>query len=118
MGPAENGVPLPPCVDMPLTDRPLSLLLDAETRRNKALALSMQHDLQTPLPVKSRLRRLIQRVLLGRAWPRTGENEFFRKAVRRHELFWIVPVAEKRQNDDSDKFDKTRRSLLPTGGKP
>ena len=35
------------------------------------------------------LRRLIQRLLAGRRWPATGEDEFFRKAVRRHELFWV-----------------------------
>ena len=52
------------------------------------MALAMQHDLQGPLPLKKRLRRLIQRLLVGRAWPVTGEDEFFRKAVRRHELFW------------------------------
>jgi len=32
---------------------------------------------------------LIQCVLAGRRWPATGEDEFFRKAVRRHELFWV-----------------------------
>ncbi|MDR2508150.1 MAG: PIG-L family deacetylase [Candidatus Accumulibacter sp.] len=118
MGPAENGVPLPPCIETPLAGRPLSLPLDVETRLNKALALSMQHDLQTPPSVKSRLRRLIQRILLGRVWPRPGGNEFFRKAVRRHELFWLAPVAEKKQNGDSNESDETRRLLSHPGGKP
>ena len=54
-----------------------------------AQALALQHDLQTPLTGKKRLRRLIQRVLAGRQWPATGDDEFFRKAVRRHELFWV-----------------------------
>ena len=53
------------------------------------LALRMQHDLQTPLPAKKRLRRMLQRLLLGRRWPATGEDEFLRKAVRRHEVFWV-----------------------------
>lgn len=53
------------------------------------MALQMQHDLQGPLAVKKRLRRLIQQLLLGRRWPASGENEFMRKAVRRHELFWV-----------------------------
>jgi len=53
------------------------------------MALAMQHDLQVPLPMKKRLRRSIQRVLAGRRWPTTGDDEFFRKAVRRHELFWV-----------------------------
>jgi hypothetical protein len=47
------------------------------------MALNMQHDLQGPLRGKVRLRRLIQRLLAGRRWPATGEDEFLRKAVRR-----------------------------------
>jgi hypothetical protein len=54
----------------------------------------MQHDLQLSLPAKKRLRRLIQRLLAGRRWPLTGEDEFMRKAVRRHELFWVRPLGE------------------------
>ena len=53
---------------------------------------ALQHDLQTPLTGKKRLRRLIQRVLAGRRWPPTGDDEFFRKAVRRHELFWVRKI--------------------------
>jgi len=49
----------------------------------------VQHDLQGPLPLKRRIRRWIQYLLVGRRWPATGEDEFFRKAVRRHELFWV-----------------------------
>lgn len=30
-----------------------------------------------------------QTLLTGRRWPRYGDNEYFRKAVRRHELFWV-----------------------------
>ena len=39
-----------------------------------------------------RLRRWLQSVLAGRRWPRTGENEYFRKAVRSHELFHVRPA--------------------------
>ena len=52
------------------------------------MALGMMHDLQPPMPFKRRMRRWLQRKLAGRRWPAEGENEFFRKAVRRHELFW------------------------------
>ena len=80
---------MPPAIE-PLPAEPLwSPVLDAETRLNKAMALGMQHDLQGRLPLKKRLRRLIQTVLAGRRWPATGDDEFFRKAVRRHELFWV-----------------------------
>ena len=47
-----------------------------------------------PLPTKKRLRRLLQRLLAGRRWPASGEDEFFRKAVRRHELFWVRALGE------------------------
>ena len=89
MGPAECGVALPPAIE-PLPADPIwSPTLDADTRLNKAMALGMQHDLQGSLPLKKRLRRVIQAALAGRRWPRTGDDEFFRKAVRRHELFWV-----------------------------
>ena len=89
MGPAGNGVALPPAIEPLPADRLWSPTLDSEARLNKAMALAMQHDLQGPLPFKKRLRRLIQAMLAGRRWPSTGDDEFFRKAVRRHELFWV-----------------------------
>lgn len=89
MGPADYGVALPPAIE-PLPALPIwSPVLNAEARLDKAMALTMQHDLQVPLPLKKRVRRVIQALLLGRRWPLTGEDEFFRKAVRRHELFWV-----------------------------
>ncbi len=89
MGPAEGGVALPPVIEALPADRLWSSTLDSATRLDKAMALAMQHDLQGPLPFKKRLRRLIQHVLAGRRWPATGDDEFFRKGVRRHELFWV-----------------------------
>ncbi|MDN6855667.1 PIG-L family deacetylase [Pseudomonas sp. CAN2814] len=92
MGPADGGIALPPCIEALPADPLWSPVLDAETRIDKAQALALQHDLQTPLTGKKCLRRLIQRVLAGRQWPVTGDDEFFRKAVRRHELFWVRKV--------------------------
>lgn len=89
MGPAGCGVALPPAIEPLPAECLWSPVLDAETRLDKAMALAMQHDVQVPLPLKKRLRRSIQRVLAGRRWPTTGDDEFFRKAVRRHELFWV-----------------------------
>lgn len=94
MGPAGSGIALPPAMVALPADGLWSPQLDAGTQVNKAMALAMQHDLQGPLPLKKRLRRLIQRVLAGRRWPASGEDEFFRKAVRRHELFWVRPLGE------------------------
>ena len=89
MGPAGCGIALPPAIESLPADQLWSPTLSAETRLDKAMALAMQHDLQVPLPLKKRLRRSIQRILAGRRWPTTGDDEFFRKAVRRHELFWV-----------------------------
>lgn len=89
MGPSGNGIALPPAIE-PLPMLPVwSPVLSAQTQLDKAMALGMQHDLLVPPPLKKRLRRLLQSVLTGRRWPVTGEDEFFRKAVRRHELFFV-----------------------------
>jgi LmbE family N-acetylglucosaminyl deacetylase len=88
MGNSGDGIALPPVFDASLSLRPCSLALNLEQQRDKAMALGMMHDLQPPMPFKRRMRRWLQRKLAGRRWPAEGENEFFRKAVRRHELFW------------------------------
>lgn len=89
MGPAGFGIALPPAIEALPADGLWSPRLDAAQQLDKAIALAMQHDLKGRLPFKRRIRRWIQRALVGRRWPATGEDEFFRKAVRRHELFWV-----------------------------
>ena len=89
MGPAGNGIALPPALTALPAEQLWSLSLTPAQQLDKAMALAMQHDLQGRLPLKKRLRRLIQWLLAGRRWPATGADEFFRKAVRRHELFWV-----------------------------
>lgn len=88
MGDSGAGVALPPQMEAVQGWAPYSLTLDLATQRDKAMALGMMHDLQPRPPFKRRLRRLLQRWLAGRRASPYGENEFFRKAVRRHELFW------------------------------
>lgn len=89
MGHANTGVALPPAmVELP-ADELFSYVLSDAQQLDKAMALLMQHDLQPPQPFKKRLRRMIQQVLTGRCWPKTGDNEFLRKAVRKHEVFWV-----------------------------
>lgn len=100
MGPAGNGVALPPRLAPLPADGLWSPLLDASARLDKAQALAMQHDLQTPLPVRKRVRRIIQWLLAGRRWPEVGQDDFFRKAVRRHELFWVRPAPDRGPRDD------------------
>lgn len=88
MGDAGDGIALPPLFNQHVELRPCSLPLSLAQQRDKAMALGMMHDLQPPAPFKRQLRRGLQRLLAGRSPSPYGENEFFRKAVRRHELFW------------------------------
>lgn len=92
MGDAYSGVALPPWTEEPIYEALYSIMLSHQEQVNKASALLMQHDLQQKLSFKRRLRRIIQTLLTGRRWPSSGDNEFFRKAVRRHEIFWIRKV--------------------------
>ncbi|BBH43993.1 PIG-L family deacetylase [Pseudomonas sp. KU43P] len=88
MGDSGDGVALPPQMSADQAWAPCTLMLDLPAQRDKAMALGMMHDLQPRAPFKRRLRRVLQRWLAGRRPSPYGENEFFRKAVRRHELFW------------------------------
>lgn len=99
MGDASTGVTLPPQINDHEPLRPWALCLSTEKQRHKAMSLGMMHDLQPRLPLKRLLRRAIQRCLAARHWPAFGENEFFRKAVRRHELFWVQELSGKRETN-------------------
>nr|WP_314480815.1 PIG-L family deacetylase [uncultured Pseudomonas sp.] len=90
MGDSGAGVALPPVTGELSVGRPCTLVLDLALQHDKAMALGMMHDLQPRPPFKRRVRRFIQRWLAGRRSSPYGENEFFRKAVRRHELFWVL----------------------------
>nr|WP_166358454.1 PIG-L family deacetylase [Pseudomonas akapageensis] len=92
MGDSGAGVALPPVLETEQTWLPYCLSLDLAQQRDKAMALGMMHDLQPRPPLKRRVRRVLQRVLAGRQGSVYGENEFFRKAVRRHEMFWRIDV--------------------------
>jgi LmbE family N-acetylglucosaminyl deacetylase len=96
MGEAHTGVALPPLLADAEPLLPWSLPLTLSRQTDKAMALAMMHDLAPPLPFKKHLRRALQRLLAGRRHPPYGENEYFRKAVRRHELFWVEAGAEDR----------------------
>ena len=90
MGDSGNSVALPPCFDSTYILQPYCLPVSEERQCQKAMSLGMMHDLQPRMPFKRRVRRVIQRLLAGRAVSPWGENEFFRKAIRRHELFWFI----------------------------
>lgn len=97
MGAAGCGVALPPQLASHGPLRPWALPVSAEHQWHKAMSLGMMHDLQPSPPFKRRLRRFIQRYLAARRWPAFGNNEFFRKAVRQHELFWVDDNVNKRE---------------------
>ncbi|UVK99254.1 PIG-L deacetylase family protein [Pseudomonas sp. B21-048] len=90
MGDAGHGIALPPAFDAAAPMQPCCLPIPPALQHDKAMALAMMHDLQPPPPFKRRLRRLLQWGLAGRVPSVYGQNDFFRKAVRRHELFWVL----------------------------
>ena len=90
MGDSGAGVALPPRFDAAVEMVPCSFPLSLSQQQDKAMALGMMHDLQPPAPFKRRVRRWLQQLLAGRKPSPYGENEFFRKAVRRHELLWVL----------------------------
>ncbi|CAD0261527.1 PIG-L family deacetylase [Pseudomonas veronii] len=90
MGDSGAGVALPPRFDTADELVPCSFTLALSQQQDKAMALGMMHDLQPRAPLKRRVRRWLQQVLAGRSPSPYGENEFFRKAVRRHELLWVL----------------------------
>lgn len=90
MGDSGAGVALPPQFDASQVFEPFCRVLSVSQQQDKAMALGMMHDLQPRPPFKRRMRRLLQQLLAGRCPSPYGENEFFRKAVRRHELLWVL----------------------------
>ncbi|AZF56398.1 PIG-L family deacetylase [Pseudomonas sp. R11-23-07] len=90
MGDSGAGVALPPHFDAAVALVPCSFNLTLRQQQDKAMALGMMHDLQPRAPFKRRVRKWLQQVLAGRSPSPYGENEFFRKAVRRHELLWVL----------------------------
>ncbi len=101
MGEAHDGIALPPFFENHEMLVPWVLPLEKSRQIDKAMALGMMHDLTVPLSFKERCRRVLQRFLAGRRYPPYGTDDFFRKTVRRHELFWVesVHTRDKTQNE-------------------
>ncbi|MCJ8170306.1 PIG-L deacetylase family protein [Atopomonas sediminilitoris] len=91
MGEQGHGVALPPALEPLSVEGVWSPCLSPAQRLDKHMALGLMHDLQGALPWKKRLRRLLQWGLAARRWPSLSTDEFYRKAVRRHELFFVHP---------------------------
>ncbi|MCL2161690.1 MAG: PIG-L family deacetylase [Betaproteobacteria bacterium] len=95
MGKTHSGVALPPLFKSVGTLVPWVLSLDRSRQIDKAMALGMMHDLTTPLSSVERRRRVLRRVFAGRQYSLYGSADYFRRAVRRHELFWVERMNSK-----------------------
>lgn len=103
-GVEHSDVPLPPLFgDALLGDRLLSVALSDAEQVDKICALQMMHDLNRPLAFKKRLRRWLQR-LLGRSHMPYGHDDYFRKAVRQQELFWVSSMDQIKQSSSSVNY--------------
>jgi len=89
MGEAHGGVALPPLFERAGDLVPWVLSLERPRQIDKAMALGMMHDLVVPISFKERRRRVLRRVFMGYRHPPYGDSDYFRRAVRRHELFWV-----------------------------
>lgn len=92
---------LPPNMGKSLSAGSLvSIPLTLDQQRNKAMALAMMHDLQTPLRWKKRLRFQLQAWLIGRPLSPYGDDEYFRKAVRSNEIFFSYSTQQFLEADE------------------
>jgi len=89
LGKQGYGTPLPPAFFERKSEHIFSFYLDKTTQINKKISLDLMSDLQNPLSFKKTMRRILQTVLTNRTWQNLREDEFMRKAVRRHENFWL-----------------------------
>jgi LmbE family N-acetylglucosaminyl deacetylase len=87
-GPAHSLAGLPVNFDVNVEANSLVALgMNQDMQKHKAMSLAMQHDLQAPLAAKKRLRKWLQEKLVGRVRSPYGQDEYFRKAIKAHELF-------------------------------
>ena len=66
-----------------------SLTLPESKQKDKVYALEMMHDLKTKKRWKKKRREWLQFVFIKRSLNRYGEDEYFRKAVKENEVFFV-----------------------------
>ena len=87
-GPANSSVGLPPNFDPSLlSPQIVSVPIREDLRIDKALSLSMMHDLQSSPSIKKQIRRSIQQWVCRRDHYHYGNNDFFSKTIKQQELF-------------------------------
>lgn len=72
--------------------RVCSLTLSEERQKDKIYALEMMHDLKVKKRWKKKRREWLQSVLIRRPVNRYGEDEYFRKAIKENELFFVQDI--------------------------
>ncbi|MDD2556900.1 MAG: PIG-L family deacetylase [Desulfuromonadaceae bacterium] len=95
-GPAGSIASVPP-QEMKITaatHKIFSYPAEQESQRLKGAALAMMHDLRNSLSLKKKFRLHLHSLFLGRKVSPYGEDEFFRKAVRNNELFYVVNLEQ------------------------
>ena len=85
---------LPPAFDSCSGVKVFSFPADEACQREKLGALTMMHDLNTPIRLKRKIRQVLQHVFLGRDARRYGDDDYFRKAIRHNELFFQVDAEQ------------------------
>ena len=91
-GPEHTDIPLPPHFSSEkIADSILSYELSKADQIDKICALQMMHDLQRPIKLKRKIRVYLQQ-LIGRSSYPYGQDEYFRKAIRTQEIFWVMQI--------------------------
>jgi len=89
LGKAGFGTPLPPAFSSRDTEHFYCLEVNRSKQINKTLSLLLMHDLQKTVRIKTLLRRALQILFTNRRWNYLFHDEYLRKAVRQHEIFWL-----------------------------
>jgi LmbE family N-acetylglucosaminyl deacetylase len=88
-GPPHTVSGLPVNFDVDIDgEKVVSIACGIDTQHRKSMSLMMQHDLQTPLSVKKKLRKNLQAVFSGREFSPCGDDAYLTKAVKANELFF------------------------------
>jgi len=94
-GPAFTGGSIPPLFkeDSLTATKIYCHPLSNNQQIDKYCAIELMHDLRRPLSLKKRLRRLLQHWFLNRPLSALGHDDYLRKAVRTHEVFYNIELS-------------------------
>ncbi|OUS24037.1 hypothetical protein A9Q99_26190 [Gammaproteobacteria bacterium 45_16_T64] len=105
-GPPHTNTGLPPNFDSTIVSPTIySFPLNDDKQKDKIFALEMMHDLKSPLSTKKKLRRYLQKRLIGRNKIQYGNSEYFTKAIKNQEVFVSVPYQQFQQISTKSKSE-------------